>query len=570
VKSNFIAINENLNFFLVYSVFSIFLFLFIIIYPDSIGLPLAFISILVFSFPIGYVTLLPFKEKLDASFLSIIPLCLCLGFIMNYLWILSVSSFTLNKFVFFSLFFLSIGILIYLKFKTRVSSKHKIVFDTLEIKKRDSFNIFKKNNEKFLLILFFIPSILYLSVFTYFPDPIDHTDLAHVHDRLTNSILQKGLLDPYWLTGENIGYPIGWHVTTVGFINLFNIESLQMGYVVLGVASFLIYGLLLSISYFLTRSVLIATASSTAFFFAPLGDPQGYLYGTFVNALAPFNLGLLCIVSALCIFILLNNKSNKQFLWILLLLFIGTGLAYPPLIIYFIIWVALYLIIKDKEIKNFEFKSAKNIFKHLKISSFNLSHLVFVIVIVGTLVGELYVIQYNIVNDALNSLNKFPESAQLTFSAGFTYVDLPSTKFFVPLLIIFSMVNLFYFKEGKYFSLIAITSILIASFASYSFYEGFFVPRRINVFIVPFTWILFGLIIRQTEILIYKKIPIQFQNFKTSNKIFQKFFDFLIERHLTIIFIVLTIIIFTPHVERVVDLFGGSGDRGLYWEFPRP
>ena len=528
----------------------------------------------------GYLSLLPLRTQLNLPFLCIIPVCVSLGFVLHYLWVLALSSFTLHPLPLFSLFFISVAIIFYQRLRVRFTNDHSVkqrYYHTQD--KLISIGI-DKGHWKYLIVLFIIPSILFLSLITYYQQPILYSDLGHHHTWLTESIISKGHLDPFWEAGEIIGYPIGWHVLTGSFSILFNLEPLKMGFVLIGITSFLIYGVLLSISYFLTRSLWLSAASMAAFFYSPLTmDTQTYLYGLFVYGIAPVQLSFLCILLGLSLLLLIKRKNNQSFLSILLLLLIGAGIAYPPMVFYFLIWIALYLIVKGRG-KKYNLKIGEKL--NFNIKSLNISHLVLISLIIGMTAGSLLIIQYNIVFYDLNTLNDFSEEAKLKLSGGLTYLTDDYVKYLV-ILVIISMINLFYFKEIRYFTIVVFSSIMIGIMAPYfGYFEGFFVPLRINSLLVPFTWILLGCTIRQIESVIYRRLAIKSKliitneeklqlrkyslgkNFLTilvqvkSGIYMQKLFSFIVKYHLTIIFIGITILIFSSHLENVMNIIDGE------------
>ena len=114
MRLDIIRIGTSKYFFL-YLIFSIFFVTYIFFNPNSINLELVFLAVLILSFPIGYLSLIPFRKHLVMPFLGIIPVTISLGFILNYLWVFALSPFTLQPKLFVVPFIISVTMIFYFR-----------------------------------------------------------------------------------------------------------------------------------------------------------------------------------------------------------------------------------------------------------------------------------------------------------------------------------------------------------------------------------------------------------------------------------------------------------------------
>lgn len=520
-------------------------------------------SILVFSFPVGYASLLPLKKYINENFATKLPLYLGLGFILNSVWMFSISSFTLDPLVMFSLFIISITIIFYQTFIRKsvnfdVSQKDFGSFLIKKVSKENSYSQF------LLLTVFFLPLILFIIIVDHFQLPILDSDIKF-HSFLTDSIIEQGRMAiffseiesvPLHFQGTSIAYPEGWHVVNAVYTIFNNLTSIKMAFSLISVTTFLIYGSLLTISYHLTRSIWLAIASMGGFFFIPLPiiDYQLYLYGTFVAGLGPAQFGFLVLTTSLSLTLITSQKNNQTFFIIIFLLLFAAFIAYPLFIIQLMMWI--FLIIFFKYRKNFKnFKNTLSKKNKLKISNLNIPvYLILISIVIGLVIGNIYELESFLIIDNINA-EDFPTFAKRGFSLAFAYTE---NEVFLPFLLVFlvfSLLNLFYIPENRAFTT-AIFSIIILSISSsyFGYFEGFFAALRINSLIIPFTWILVAATLKSGSNFIGKLLV------KKSSIKFSKYLEFLLFG----IFSVVSIIIFYPSLETVLTI----DHSGIYHQFP--
>ena len=538
MRLDIIRIGTSKYFFL-YLIFSIFFVTYIFFNPNSINLELVFLAVLILSFPIGYLALIPFRKHLVMPFLGIIPVTISLGFILNYLWVFALSPFTLQPLLFVVPFIISVTTIFYFRLSgffieegnqnTSVEPSHNnLVLNQSESRKWIS-----------LFFVFIIPVILYIVLVNNYAELNPNLIIVgdwNYHTTLIKTILQQDHLSLFLEDGGLVGYPIGWHVATAGFANFFKLQPLQMGFLLLTVLSFLLFGVLMSAAFLVIRSIWITIGAMTAYFFVNMSSPFTFVYGGFLAGFGPFLLGSLCAITTLFFLLLIKNKNNYSFFLLLLLLLIGTGVAYPPMTIYLSIWIGLFVLFNFRRIKAYKFKSAKKVFNVLKIKQFNILHLILIALVIGIVSGQLYYLPANIIKSS-------SPTGDYYFSHGHTYYTDLAIKNFIIILVVVSMVNLFYFKESRFFTLIIFSSIIVATLATnLSNLVVYFTPHRINFFLVVFTWILLGLCIKQGEVFI-------------SSRYYNNKFRLLIKnKPFTIIFFLISLIVFIPSIVNVANM----------------
>lgn len=480
--------------------------------PENILLSFSFFGVLTFSFTIGIVALLPFRRNFSLFNFVFFPIIISTGLILNVIWMYSLAVFTLNPFVMNSLFIIS-QFLFFLFFVKQFFIKI-------------NYNQFSKQHFKekishygvIFLIIFLIFTITVLSLINFYQYPVLRSDLTDYHTALTQSIISQEHLSYYYNSEvmfdifhrhynerEPIPYPQGWHVTTAVYSLFFGINSVQMGFVLSGLVISLIFGCLIALTFSISKSILISLVSIIPFFYTGIrGTQEFYLYGTFITGLAPLIIGILGILSIL-VLIFSINKEKKYSLSIFIAILIGIGITHPPSVMYLILIMIAYLALNH----NNEFlTSIKKYFKNIFSRNFSINDLVLCIILVGVVIGGTYQFQINTILGYASPHNysAIIENDADVFLGLSRSIDDGYVLTFSIVLIISIIFNIFYIKENRKFSLVILAFVFPIFFvSSFEFLTLLFIPIRLSVLLIPFSWIMLGITIFSLEKMIFLK-----------------------------------------------------------------
>lgn len=544
--------------------FLLFLFYSIIIFDFNNTNTFQLLTILGLSLPVGYLALYPLRTQFNIPSIGMVPFYLAVGFILNFIWSLSVSPFTLNPIFLFSLFQISIISIFYIKIKKYMIKKNILKSSSKEKLKS---SLLSTDAKKWIIVtsLFLISIILFVTISEKYPNPLPYSDLTTYHSILAQAILEHGnlshtltdakILDFHSRLISTIAYPIGFHVNIVSYSQLFDLALPQTAHLILIISTLLIFGVLISTSFFMTRSILITISSMAAFFYVifPRID-QPFLFFNISDGGGTIQLGILCFVSSLFLLLSCKKKYKPSFLLILFMLFLGTGFSHPSLIPYFLILIISYFIAYFRKILPFSSKLCKQILHKPNFKSFNVLYflriVLFVGMIVGMIVGEIYLIQINIIESANYPVSKYDFSTGHTFNVESNLIP----SYFLFTLIVTSLFYLFYIKKYSFYPLAMILLFLTTiTVSSFGIYLSIFAPSRFTSLLVPMTWILLGMLITQIRYSLLSKInKLNKKYYFYSNVLGKLYHSFLF--YSPLIFLIISLSIFTQNIMPVFDM----------------
>jgi hypothetical protein len=537
---------------------------------QNIDLIFSFISIVLFSFIIGFVVLLPFRNNISLFNLIYFPIIISTGLLVNLIWIFSLSVFTLDLFVMNSLLIISFPVFFIFFIKhyknrlrcTQFLSKKELIKQIILL-------------ITFLIILTSIASLIDLKEY-----PVLHSDLSDYHALLIQSIIHQDKVSFIYnheimhdvkkidYANSTIPYPQGFHATTAVYSKFFEINPTQQGFVINGIVISLIFGSIISLSFTISKSYLISLVSVMSFFYVALdgGNQEFYLFGNFIIGLSPSLLGLLGIILTLTLLFSINSKKNYS-LSIFFVLLISIGVIHPPSTVYLILIFFAHVALNFN--RQF-FNTIKKSFKLIFSRKFSPSDLVLCIILIGVILGGTYVLPLNAISgysspanfshivdgdhDLLLGLSRIIDDGFFLSSFIMLYI----TLFF----------NIFYIKENRSFSvIILIFTIPIFFVSSSEFLTLLFVPIRLSVLLIPLTWIMLGITICSIEKFISTKLSKP--DTKMSSKISLSYETssknhwFLHYRILTIIFFIVSITLLHEHIFTIFNF-----DSIIYQIFP--
>lgn len=434
-------------------------------------------------------------------------------------------------------------------------------------------------SEILLLLPFIFFSIFILTLIDAFQYPILHSDLSEYHTALTQSILYHDYLSPYYNNDvmfefnktyvdvkHPIAYPQGWHVLTSSYSKFFGLNSMQMGFVLSGISISLIFGTIISLTRILSKSILYSFVAVSAFFYTAHGFSEYSLYGIFLSGIGPFLLGVIGLILFLTfLFSFQNKKLNYS---ILAALFFGIGVTYPILIIY-VILISVVFLISNKQIgfyNNFKSHIKRFVSKKITVTEF-----VLIITIIGIFSGT-HLLTWNTLWGNLDDANL---SSNLDNNADYFSGFSRSTFFNEPLLIftiilfVILMLNIFYLKENRHFSLLTFSLFIPILFVSYYDVSALlFTPNRLSVLIIPFSWLMLSITLasidrRMSKISSNSNYILNFKIIKLNlnYSYFNWFFNYKIP---ALIFFGVSLLIFLEHSILIFDL-----NSDLYGDFTK-
>jgi len=520
------------KFFHVYLIATLCLLLFFLFDQSSVPLPIAFFVTMLFLFPVGYAALLPLQRLIVIPNFIKLVLCLSIGLTLNFLWSYFISPYTIHPIANFSLFAISIFIILFNHHKQKlndgwdepekfqrelVSHNNKILFH-LSNEENNKFNIIKKEVPFFsLLILFFVIIMLMFSNFGWWPPYGDY----ELHSMFTAIQIYEGNLTlevPFFTEGEII-YPLGAHVTSANLSILYNISPPETLLMLSGIIMFLILGILMSLVFTLTKSFWLALIVLISLFTINQGiiDTDGSLWGQFVIGVIPNLAGFffLFLLFLVLLTIKQDNISSKIFL---ILITISGIVVYPVTLIYSLMIITIFFISKiltgDKKHKLL--KAPQHIFLIKNKNHFlNLYFFFVIIIVIGMLDGEILGYIVNLA-DRVGSDSETIKGIFSGTSPNF-FDDFVSISIIVGILS--SLYITIYRKKERFFGIFTLSFILIELSANYlGFFESFLWSRRYSQLIPIFSWISLSILVYYTWIIPQNKIIPFVKNSKSTNK----------------------------------------------------
>ena len=536
----------NSKFLLFYLIIANFGLIFILLFSELNHVLTSFFGMFILSFPVGFVSIHYFKKKPYSPPVIIIT-SIVFGFVLNSLWSVSSSYFLIHPIITLIPYLLTNGVLFYYQI-IKYLSANSVELNNYNF---ENFTKFTKN-DIFFLVFIFISIILFVSITYYYPEPIRTGDLGRYHVEISEDFLKFSKIDLSLVNqGQGYGYPIGFHSNVASYSDLFHIDPKLMSQTFILFLLYLVFVIFTTISYVLSRSLIISISVMTAFFFIPQVDHWTSLFGTIFPGLGPYLLGLLYALTGLFLLILIKQKNNFLFFITTISLFLGIVYVYPPLIIYFGFGVLFYSLMTYGEIKTKTIDLVKDL-KFFKLRNFNFLHISFALIIFSTFFNRLYDISIYIVKSA------DPINGAIGYSNSYVYKSNPDSEFFVIFAIIIIFVGLFYFKSSKLIACILFSITIIPSVVIFFLpLDVYFVPFKVSLLIPIFSWLLVGIFITElNDRLIQNKFVNNVKSFK--NLILTFFVNYHV---LSVSFLIVSLIFFGSNILDIVDL------NGYYYEY---
>lgn len=370
------------------------LLLFYLFTEMEIPLVLGFISMLVFSYTIGFAIFIPLNLS-QIHFFPKLVLYLGAGFLISFVWTYFLSPFTVQPVSYFSLYITSVIVIFYYLHKknnfertTNLDNKNK-AWTPSELFKAQDKPHFNKSNIVLLSTL--------VIIFTYLILQINHQgwppggDIeGHAYYTTLQIFNDKLLTHTPHFPNEVITYPLGMHFLAANLSILYNISPPQIFLIFGGVLLFLISITLLAIVYVVTKSSWLAVITLfVSLHVHASSNLETYLWGYFFNGPIP-NLGAFFLFFFLILFFLVNKSSRISSVLSTSILFMVSGMViYPPSIIYstLVIFPFIFSSHYFNKMKNFQRTNWNKIFP--RILKFNLKNFFIVIIILGLVSGPL-------------------------------------------------------------------------------------------------------------------------------------------------------------------------------------
>jgi len=206
--------------------------------------------------------------------------------------------------------------------------------------------------------------------------------------------------------------------------------------------------------------------------------------------------------------------------------------------------------------------SIKKYFKNIFSRNFSINDLILCIILVGVVIGGTYQFPINTILGYASPINY----SAIIDNDGDVFLGLSRSindgyiLTFSVILIITLMINIFYIKENRKFSFVILAFTLPIFFVSnFAFLTLLFIPIRLSVLLIPFSWVMLGITIFSIEKMIFSKFvakshitDILNSQSASSNVINFNIHWFFRYRLLVLIFFVISILLF---YESMTEIF---------------